>query len=87
MTDRPMKSQRLLQDGLLQRGVSQTRNRTALIVDGRPYAFGDLLEASQRLAGALRNRAAPCDARIRFFVRGNATGRALSQSPQRRDHA
>jgi amino acid adenylation domain-containing protein len=51
-----MKAQRLLHDSLLQRGASQTRDRTALIVDGRSYAFGDLLEASQRLAAALRSR-------------------------------
>ena len=51
-----MKAQRLLHDSLLQWGVSQARDRTALIADGRSCAFGDLLEASQRLAGALRSR-------------------------------
>jgi long-chain acyl-CoA synthetase len=51
-----MKAQRLLHDSLLQRGVSDSRDRTALVVDGRSYAFGDLLGASQRLAGALRGR-------------------------------
>ncbi|MFZ0498309.1 MAG: class I adenylate-forming enzyme family protein [Steroidobacteraceae bacterium] len=56
MTDRPVKAQRLLQDCLLQRGVAETRHRTALIVDGKSYAFGQLLDASQRLAGALRSR-------------------------------
>ena len=48
--------QRLLHDSLLQRGAATTRERTALIVDGRSYAFGELLDASQRLAGALRSR-------------------------------
>jgi long-chain acyl-CoA synthetase len=52
----PMKAQRLLHDSLLQHDVSATRDRTALIVDGQSYAFGELLDASQRLAGALRSR-------------------------------
>ncbi len=51
-----MTTQRLLQDYLLQRGVSAARDRTALIVDGHSYSFGDLLDASERLAGALRRR-------------------------------
>jgi long-chain acyl-CoA synthetase len=51
-----MKAQRLLHDALLQRGVAETRDRTALIVDGQSYAFGELLDASQRLAGALCSR-------------------------------
>jgi len=55
VTDRSMKAQRLLHDALLQRG-RETGDRTALIVDGRAYAFRELLEASQRLAGALRSR-------------------------------
>lgn len=56
MTDRPAKPQRLLHESLLQRGVGESRGRTALIADGRPYAFAELLDASQRLAGALRSR-------------------------------
>jgi long-chain acyl-CoA synthetase len=51
-----MKAQRLVHDALLQCGVAEARDRTALIVDGRSYAFGELLDASQRLAGALRGR-------------------------------
>jgi long-chain acyl-CoA synthetase len=51
-----MRAARLLHEALLQRGTPGTRDRTALIVDGRSYAFGDLLDASQRLAGALRGR-------------------------------
>ena len=49
-----MKPQRLLHDSLLQRGSSgSTRNRIALVADGQPHTFGQLLETSQRLAGAL----------------------------------
>ncbi len=56
MTDSPIKPQRLLYDGLLQSGVARTRERAALIVDGRSYAFWELLEASKRVASALRSR-------------------------------
>ena len=56
MTDRPTKAQRLLHDALLQQGVGATQERTALIADGRSYAVRELLEASRRLAGALRSR-------------------------------
>lgn len=56
VADLPAKSQRLLHDSLLQRGISETRDRTVLIVDGRSYAFRELMEASQRLAGALHSR-------------------------------
>ncbi|HEY1890289.1 MAG TPA: AMP-binding protein [Steroidobacteraceae bacterium] len=51
-----MKRQRLLHDGLLQHGSSAARDKTAVIADGQSYAFGDLLDASQRLASALRSR-------------------------------
>ena len=56
VTDRPMKTPRLLHDSLLAHGVSETWDRTVLVADGQSYAFGDLLGASQRLAGALRSR-------------------------------
>ena len=56
VTDRPKMAQRLLHDALLQCGVAETRDRTALIVDGRSYAFAELVEASQRVASALRGR-------------------------------
>jgi long-chain acyl-CoA synthetase len=56
VTDRPIKARRLLHDALLQSGVGETRDRTALIADGRSYVFGELLDASQRLAGALSSR-------------------------------
>jgi amino acid adenylation domain-containing protein len=51
-----VKSQRLLHDHLLQHGTSAARDRTAVIADGQSYAFRDLLDASRRLASALRNR-------------------------------
>jgi long-chain acyl-CoA synthetase len=49
-----MRAPRLLHDALLQR--ADARERTALIVDGRSYSFGELLDASQRLATVLRSR-------------------------------
>jgi amino acid adenylation domain-containing protein len=55
VTDRPLKVARLLHDSLLLCGARERRERTALIADGRSYSFGDLLEASQRLAAALRS--------------------------------
>ncbi|HEX4267617.1 MAG TPA: AMP-binding protein [Steroidobacteraceae bacterium] len=56
MTDPPSKAPRLLHDALLQRGGAETRDGTALIVDGQSYTFAQLLDASQRLAGTLRSR-------------------------------
>lgn len=56
MTDRPGQAPRLLHDSLLRHGASAARQRTAVIVDGQSYSFGDLLAASQRLAGALSSR-------------------------------
>jgi len=51
-----MKAPRLLHDSLLAHGIAETCDRTALVVEGQSYAFGQLLDASQRLAGALRSR-------------------------------
>jgi amino acid adenylation domain-containing protein len=56
VTHPPIKARRLLHDSLLQHGTSEARLRTALIVDGQSYDFAQLLDASQRLAGALRSR-------------------------------
>src|SRR5215469_14133025 len=47
---------RLLHESLSRRGAADMRHRTALIADGQSYTFGDLLDASQRLAGALHGR-------------------------------
>ncbi|HEV2268342.1 MAG TPA: class I adenylate-forming enzyme family protein [Steroidobacteraceae bacterium] len=52
----PGPAQRLLHDGLLRHSAAAARQRTALIADGQSHTFGDLLDASQRLAGALRAR-------------------------------
>ena len=49
-----MKIQRLLHDGLIENGDTAAHDRIALIVDGAAYSFGQLLEAAQRLAAALR---------------------------------
>ncbi len=50
------RASRLLHDALLRCGGTETRDRTALIVEGRTYAFKELLDASQQFAGALRGR-------------------------------
>ncbi len=63
-----MMAQRLLHESLLQRGAADTRDRTALIVDERSYTFGDLLDASRRLAGALRCRGVGRGDRIAIFL-------------------
>ncbi|HEV7137574.1 MAG TPA: AMP-binding protein [Steroidobacteraceae bacterium] len=52
----PRPAQRLLHDGLLRHCGADTGQRTALIADGQSHTFRDLLDASQRLASALRAR-------------------------------
>ena len=49
-----MKIRRLLHDSLIQGAGPASRDRIALIADGTAYRFGQLLEAAQRLGGALR---------------------------------
>ena len=66
--DKPMKTQRLLHDSLLQRGACAERSRTALIVDGRSYSFGELLEAAERLAGALQSRGVGRGDRVAIYL-------------------
>ena len=52
-----MKVPRLLYEGLWEAGQApEYRERTALIVDGRTYTYGALLDASRRLATVLRDR-------------------------------
>ena len=63
-----MMAQRLLHESLLQRNAADTRERTALIVDGHSYTFGDLLDASLRLAGALRSRGVGRGDRVAIFL-------------------
>ena len=69
-----MKVQRLLHDSLLQRGESAaTRNRIALIADGQSHTFGEVLEASQRLAGALRSRGVGRGDRVAIYLENTWT--------------
>ena len=57
MVDPSVKAERLLHNSLLCRGSAEaTRQRIALITDGRSYTFADLLDTAQRLAGALSHR-------------------------------
>ncbi|MBW4052276.1 MAG: acyl--CoA ligase [Proteobacteria bacterium] len=66
-----MKVQRLLHDVLLQHGASNTRGRTALIVDGQSYTFGELLDTSQRLAGALHTLGVERGDRVAIFLQNS----------------
>jgi len=50
-----MKAPRLLHEYLLQHTAPDVRDRPAVVVDGQSHTFGELLEASERLAGALRD--------------------------------
>ena len=68
-----MTVQRLLQDSLVHHGTSNGRDRTALIADGQSYSFGDLLEAGQRLAGALRSRGVDRGDRVAIQVQNSWT--------------
>lgn len=56
MAEKPLKVQRLLHESLLQRADPDARARIALVAQERSFTFGELLEASQRLAAALRAR-------------------------------
>jgi long-chain acyl-CoA synthetase len=63
-----MKPIRLLHEFLLQSGDSEARSRVALIADGQAYTFEHLLEASQRLAAALRLRGISRGDRVALFL-------------------
>lgn len=69
-----MKVQRLLHDNLLQRGGSKrTRDRIGLIVDGRSYTFGNLLDTAMHLAGALRCRGVDRGDRVAVYLENSWT--------------
>ena len=76
MAEKPITAARLLHDHLLQHGDSGGRDRTALIADGRSHTFGDLLQASQRLAGALRSRGVGRGDRVAIYLGNTWTGAA-----------
>ena len=63
-----MKAPRLLHDNLLQLGVCGTRDRTALVVQGQRHTFAELLDASRRLAGALRSRGIGRGDRVAIYL-------------------
>ena len=73
VADTPLKAQRLLHDSLLQRKDSAARQRTALVAEGRSYTFGELLEASRRLAGALRARGVGRGDRVAIYLENGST--------------
>ena len=68
-----MNGERLLHDSLLRHGTSDTRDRPALIVDGRTYSFADLLEAAQRLGGTLRSRGVDRGDRVAIYLQNSWT--------------
>ena len=63
-----MKVTRLLHDRLIEQGGSASRNRIALIAEGRSYRFGELLEAAQRLGGALYERGVVRGERVAIYL-------------------
>ena len=73
MAEKPLKAQRLLHDSLLQRADADARAHTALVAEGRSFTFGDLLETSQRLAGALRTRGVGRGERVALYLENCST--------------
>jgi long-chain acyl-CoA synthetase len=69
LSSAPQKPRRLLHDGLLFAGSDPSlRARTALVTDGQSYTFGQLLDASLRLAAALRNRGVGRGDRVAIYL-------------------
>ncbi|MDA8347688.1 MAG: class I adenylate-forming enzyme family protein [Pseudomonadota bacterium] len=69
-----MKAHRLLHDHLLQWGArGSTRDRVALIADGKPYTFGRLLDAALRLAGVLHARGVQRGDRVAIYLENSWT--------------
>ncbi len=73
MAEKPLKAQRLLHESLLQRGDPDARERAALVADGRAHTFGQLLDAAQRMAGALRARGVGRGDRVAIYLENCAT--------------
>jgi long-chain acyl-CoA synthetase len=63
-----MKFPRLMHEPLADRGRSDSRGRTALIVDGRSYSFAQLLDAAHRLAAALQERGVRRGDRVALYL-------------------
>ena len=60
---------RLLHDGLLARaGDPALRNKPAVIVEGRPHTYGELLDSAQRLAAALGERGVRRGERVAIYM-------------------
>ena len=72
MTGTPLKAPRLVHDGLLHHQDSETRNRIALVAQGRSHTYRELRDASQRLAGALRARGVGRGDRVALYLENSA---------------
>jgi amino acid adenylation domain-containing protein len=60
---------RLLHDALLEHGADPVRaQRVAVAVEGRPYSYGELLDAAGRLAGALQARGMGRGERVAIYM-------------------
>ena len=68
MSAKPPGARRLLHDSLLQCGVADGRTRTALVADGESHTYGDLLDASLQLAGALSSRGIARGDRVAIYL-------------------
>ncbi len=64
VTDRPL---RLLCDGLLI-NAERSPAKTAVVIEGKPYTYGELLERASRLAQALRQRGVQRGDRVAIYM-------------------
>jgi len=63
----PGRPQRLLRDGLIA-SVARTPDKDAVIVEGKPYTYYELYDASARLAQALKERGVQRGDRIAIYM-------------------
>lgn len=73
MISTPVRARRLLHDSLLQCAGADARARTALLADGRSHTYGDLLDVSLHLAGALQSRGVGRGDRIAIYLQNSWT--------------
>src|SRR5258708_5366093 len=59
--------QRLLSEGLL-RSAARSPDKTAVVVEGKPYSYRELLDAASRLSAALRTRGVERGDRVAIYM-------------------